>query len=88
MGLEPRGHASWSASGRENFGYKVEFPRESMTSPYPVRDWKRGCFGIGFFCQGYVFDKGHSPLFISVGIAEEVFCLKDLRNNLWVTRKR
>ena len=77
MGLEPRGHASWSALGRENLGYKVEFPRESMTSPYPVRGWKRGFSGIGFFCQGYAFDNSHSPLSISVDSAEEMFCLKD-----------
>ena len=83
MGLEPRGHASGSASGRGNLGYKVEFPRESMTSPYPVRGWKRGYSRIGFFCQGYVFDKGHSPLSTSVDNAEEMFSFDGVNKTIF-----
>ena len=83
MGLEPRGHASWSASGRENLGYEIEFPRKNMTSPYPIRGWKRGCSGIGFFCQGYVFDKSHSPLSILVDSAEEMFLFEEVNETIF-----
>ena len=83
MGLEPRGHASWSASGRGNPGYKVEFPRENMTSPYPVRGWKRGCSRIGFFFQSYVFDNSHSPWSISVDSAEEMFLFEEVNETIF-----
>ena len=83
MGLEPRGHASWSASGRGNLGYKVEFPRKNMTSPYPVRGWKRGCSRTGFFCQGYLFEKGHSPLSTSVDSAEEMFSFDGVNKTIF-----